>query len=363
MKRFNQPAKVRLADVAQAAGVSLGTASNVFNRPELVRDEVRQQVHTAAARLGFNGPDPAGRLLMGGRAHAIGLIPPGDIPVSFAVASPYLNALLRGVAEVCDAEGANLLIISGAEEQKSRAIGNALVDGFILGNADEIPLVEARPRKAPFVLMDMTAGAKVNAVRIDGRGGARQAAEHLLALGHRRFAIIAVQRKPADAIWHPPSTSSRTLHAGFPLDRDKLLGYADALSVAGIPIDSVPIVEVYPPTPWAERGAEQLLALAPDATAILAMSDKHAVALIEVATRLGRRVPRDLSVVGFDDVDGAASLVPPLTTVRQDIVSKGRTAAGMLFAGDTPRQLVLPVELVVRGSTAPPPPERGRGKA
>ena len=361
MKRF-KPTKVRLSDVARSADVSLGTASNVFNRPELVREEVRERVRQIAAELQFSGPDAAGRLLMGGRANAVGVLPPGDMPVSFAVGSPYLHALLRGVAEVCDAQGANLLIISGAREQKSRAIGNALVDGFVLGNADEIELVEARRRKVPFVLLDMAAGNKVNSVRVDGRGGARQAAEHLLKLGHRKFGIIAVQRKPADAVWHPPSRRARRLQSGFPLDDEKLLGYADALAAAGIAIDSVPIVEAYPPSPWAEQGAELLLQRAPDAMAILAMSDKNAIAAIEVAARLGRRVPDDLSVVGFDDVEGTAGMTPPLTTVRQDIAAKGRTAAGMLFTGAAPRQLVLPVELVLRGSTAPPAPGSRRRK-
>ena len=103
-----------------------------------------------------------------------------------------------------------------------------------------------------------------------------------------------------------------------------------------------------------------MLARAPEATAILAMSDKHAAAAIEAAMRLGRRVPQDLSVVGFDDVEGAATMVPPLTTVRQDIVGKGRAAARMLFTGQAPKQPVLPVELIVRGSTAPPPTPKRR---
>jgi DNA-binding LacI/PurR family transcriptional regulator len=358
MKRFKN--SVRLTDVAAAAGVSLGTVSNVFNRPDIVRAQVRDEVMRIAAELGFSGPDPAGRLLMGGRANAIGVIPPGDMSVSFAVAGPYLNAVLRGVAEVCDQRGASLMLISGAEEQKSRAIREALVDGFILGHADEVPLVAARRRKVPFVVMDMTAGNRVDAVCIDGRGGAKQAAEHLLALGHRHFAIAAVGRRPADAVWHPPAEKPRRLAEGFPLDEEKLGGYAEALSSAGIAIDSVPLVEAYPPSPWAEAGARLLLERAPEATAILAMSDKNAVAVMTEAARLGRRIPADLSLVGFDDVDGMATLSPPLTTVRQDIVNKGRTAAQMLFDPTLPRRPVLPVELVVRGSTAPPRQARGR---
>src|SRR5207248_11042769 len=101
----------------------------------------------------------------------------------------------------------------------------------------------------------------------------RLAAEHLLGLGHRRFAVLSVQRRPGDPVWHPPGRTNRKLVAGFPLDEEKLLGYGDALADAGISIDDVPIVESHPPSPWAEAGACTVLDKAPDATAILAMSD------------------------------------------------------------------------------------------
>ena len=156
---------------------------------------------STAPRLGYSGPDPIGRLLMGAKAHAIGVLPPGDMPVAHAVGSPFFREFMLGVAEVCDENDASLLVISGAENRKTWAIKNALVDGFILGHLEEAALVAARQRKTPFVVMDVEAGPEVNSVRVDGRGGARRAAEHLLDLGHRRFAIFSVLRKPADAIW------------------------------------------------------------------------------------------------------------------------------------------------------------------
>jgi hypothetical protein len=165
---------IRLSDVAAAAGVSLGTASNTFNRPTLVRTEVRELVQEAAQRLGYSGPDPIGRLLMGAKAHAIGVLPPGDMPVAHAVLSPFLRAFMLGVAEICDENDASLLVISGAENRKTWAIKNALVDGFILGHLEEAGLVAARQRKTPFVVMDVDAGPEVNSVRVDGRGGARR---------------------------------------------------------------------------------------------------------------------------------------------------------------------------------------------
>ncbi|MGN6489226.1 MAG: LacI family DNA-binding transcriptional regulator [Devosia sp.] len=348
---MNKP--IKLSDVARAAGVSLGTASNVFNRPHLVRTTMRDHVKRVAAELGFSGPDPVGRLLMGGKANAIGVLPAGDMSVAFTIGSPYLSALLLGIAEVCDANGANLLVVSGARDRKAWAINHALVDGFVLGNLDEIPLLAARQRQVPFVLIDVDAGPNTNSVGVDGRAGARLAAEHLLGLGHRRFAILAVQRAPREPIWHRPATSPRQLKGGYPLDHDKLAGYADALAAAGIPIDSVPMVEAFPPL--AQQGAQLLLDKAPEATAILVMADRNAIALLAEARARGIDVPRRLSVIGFDDVPNAPLATPPLTTVRQDTVEKGRAGARLLFEGGPPRQLKLPVELVVRGSTGPAP--------
>jgi DNA-binding LacI/PurR family transcriptional regulator len=350
MKRFkSKSGTITLSDVAKVAGVSLGTASNAFNRPELVRAEVRQLIETAARELGYSGPDPKGRLLMGSKANAIGVLPPGDMPVAHAIRSPFFRDFILGIAEVCDEHSASLLIVSGAEDKKTWAIRNALVDGFILGHVDEVGLV--RHRKVPFVVMDMDAGPEVSSVRIHGRTGARRAAEHLIGLGHRRFAILAVLRKQADPVWRPPAESDRQLSAGFPLDHEKLLGYSDALAAVGISINDVPMVES---SPWAETGASMLLNGAPEATAILAMSDRQALAILEEARGRGIKIPTELSVVGFDDVPNAIAANPPLTTVAQPTVEKGRVAARILFEGGPPRHEVLPVELIVRCSTSSP---------
>jgi DNA-binding LacI/PurR family transcriptional regulator len=357
MKRFNKgrmvTRSIKLSDVAKAAGVSLGTASNVFNRPALVRAEVREQVEAAALALGYSGPDPVGRLLMGGKANAIGVLPAGDMSVSFALSSPYLRAMLLGIAEICDENGASLVIVSGSRDRKEWAIRNALVDGFVLGNVDEIEMVRARHRRVPFVLMDMEGGSDVNSVCIDGYDGARQQAEHLLALGHRRFAIFAVQRHPANAVFHAPGRKGTELQGGYPLDLQKLRGYADTLAAAGISIHDVPMVEGFPPSPYAEAGARLLLDRAPEATAVLCMADKNAIAVLGEATSRGIRVPEALSIIGFDDVEDAAGTTPPLTTIAQRTDEKGRVAARMLFAGGPPRQEVMKVELVERKSTAP----------
>jgi DNA-binding LacI/PurR family transcriptional regulator len=191
----------------------------------------------------------------------------------------------------------------------------------------------------------------VGSIRIEARRGACMAAEHILALGHRHIAILATVRKLADPVWHPPGVDRR-LAAPYPVDLEKLEGYADALSAAGLRIEDMPMVSCHPPA-RSEVAASLLLDNLQGATAILAMSDRQAIAVLEEAARRGIRVPEDLSVIGFDDVPGADLTRPPLTTIAQPVIEKGRLAARMLFEGK-PRREMLPVNLVVRASTARP---------
>ncbi|HZP19117.1 MAG TPA: LacI family DNA-binding transcriptional regulator [Bauldia sp.] len=343
---------VRLADVARAAGVSQGTASNAFNRPDIVRPELRAKVEAAALSLGYAGPDPKGRLLRAGKVHALGVVVNNSLGYFFN--DPFNREFMRGVAAVCDAEGAGLSLIA-SHDQKSAAwsIESAVVDGFILqclegGNR----LVElARKRRLPFVAVDLYPGTDAGSIIVDERGGAQAAAEHLLGLGHRRFAILTLPL--IDDGRTGPVDRSRRDATQYNTTRERLAGYAEALSAAGIAIDSVPIVESLNDR-RAEEGARMVLDAAPEATAILAMSDVLALAVLAEAVRRGRRVPQHLSVVGFDDVPEAAASRPALTTVHQPIMEKGRIAAGMILSGATER-VALRTALAVRDSTAPPP--------
>jgi DNA-binding LacI/PurR family transcriptional regulator len=345
---------VKLSDVAKAAGVSLGTASNVFSKPDQVSTDLRQLVENAARKLGYSGPDPKGRLLMGGKASAIGFVPAGDMSVATTLSSPFLQEFLGGVADECDARGASLLIISGSAERKIWAMRNALVDGFILGHASDVELLSVRLRKVPFVVLDLDAGPLVNSIRIKAYEGARLAAEHLVALGHRKFGVFAVMRSVAEPVWHPPGQAMRQLTAGYPLDAEKFAGYRDGLAAAGLDFDDMPLVEAYPAADQPQKGARMLLDMAPDVTAALALSDRNALALLEVARERGMDVPQDLSVIGFDDIKGAAAASPPLTSIAQPLTEKGRLAAHMVFENQSPRQVLLPVQLMKRNSTAAP---------
>ena len=136
----------------------------------------------------------------------------------------------------------------------------------------------------------------------------------------------------------------------MPTDQEKLAGYAEALAEAGIAIDSVPMVQGQA---WGPEAARLLFDVAPDATAFLSMSVMQALELLKEARRRGLAVPRDVSVVGYNDLPEAATSDPPLTTVDGMNVEKGRAAARLVLAGGEPRHEVLPARLLIRGSTGP----------
>lgn len=340
-----------LEDVAREAGVSRGTVSNVFVHPERVRPEVRAKVEAAAGRLGYGGPDPRGRLLRAGRFNALGFVIPGAFGIANLVLSPYGRELIAGIGEACDAAGHSLTLIDGREPQLDVALREALVDGFVVGTVGHVAMIEpARRRRLPFAILDVPGGPDVNSVMIDGEAGARAAAEHLVALGHKRFAVLAVRRTPGPPIVHEPGAEPH-LTAGYELDRDKLHGFAAGLGRHGLDLADVPIVETLPAERLAGRA---ILEAAPDATAIFCMSDRQALTLLDECHARGIKIPNDLSIVGFDGVPETAVTRPPLTTVAQPTRLKGKLAAELALSDAPPRQVVLPVELVVRESTAAP---------
>jgi DNA-binding LacI/PurR family transcriptional regulator len=342
---------LRLIDVANAAGVSRSTASNVFNNPALVRPELRERVQAAARALGYLGPDPRARLLRAGKVNSIGVIPPAELGVADALRNPVFAEFLLGVGEVCDAQGASLVIIPDGPGH--RGTRSALVDGFIFGRIEHLGMVRpAQLRRLPFAVVDFDAGPDIGAVKVDSRLGSYEAARHLTQLGHTRFAIVSFLRSAGAARVFPPSRHRSPEVAGMFIDQEKLRGYADALSEAGLDIAEVPIIQA---NPWDASAAALVLDAVPAATAILSMSVMQALAIIREARKRGTSVPSQLSVVGYNDIAEAAQGEPALTTLDARGVDKGRLAAEMVFAGGPPRQEILVPRLVIRQSTAPPP--------
>ncbi|NND22366.1 MAG: LacI family DNA-binding transcriptional regulator [Silicimonas sp.] len=334
--------------MAKLAGVSLGTASNVFSYPDKVRPEVRSRVHAAASELHYLGPDPAARLMRAGKVNAIGIVAPAEFRTADALRNSSFQMFMCGVAEVCDEEGANVVIIP--DPAVSPAINSALVDAFIFGQVEQLSVARpAEMRKLPFAVVDFDGGKGVNSVRIDARAGGYLAAKHLLDLGHRRFAIMSFLRTFGPALYHPPEPNRDGSIAGMPIDREKLEGYRLAFAEYGLNIDETPVVQAHP---WDTDAAPLLLDRAPDATAILSMAAMQGVSLIAEANRRGRRVPDKLSVVGFNDIPEALTAAPPLTVIDARNEEKGRIAARMVFNQGRPTAKLLQPQLVVRDSTS-----------
>jgi DNA-binding LacI/PurR family transcriptional regulator len=347
---------IRLADVAKAAGVSQGTASNVFNRPRLVRPEVRERVEAVAASLGYRGPDPKGRLLRAGRVNALGIVTAE--PLSYFFEDPFARLLMAEISQACDERGAGIALVSAANEQKlAWNVQSALVDGFILFCIDEGPrLVElTRERQLPFVALHLdTRDETIAAIGVDNFAGARAAAHHLAALGHRRFAILSMPFADDHA---GPVTMQEAKTAVYTSTRDRVLGYAAALAEHGIDTESVPIYETQNEKSDVPAALEQLFAAPAPPTALLAMSDRIAFAALAWLQRRGLAIPGDVSIIGFDGVPESALSEPPLTTIAQPIAAMGRLAVEMIL--DRPEQTErreFATELVVRGSTAKPKP-------
>jgi DNA-binding LacI/PurR family transcriptional regulator len=355
-----------LKDVAAAAGVSRTTVSNAYNRPGKLSAAVRERVLAAARELGYPGPDPVARGLRTGRVGALGVLLAEAL--TFAFDDPAAVLLLSGVAEVGQLADVGLSLLPAPPERPTgaatatQAVMRSAVDGFLVYHLpDDHPSVPALlARRLPTVVVDGPDLEGIPFVGVDDRGGARQAAEHLLALGHRRIGVL-VDRIAADA-YRGPVDHARLGTAGFRAGHLRLAGYADALRAAGLAWQAVPVQECgVPDRASGHAGASALLDRAPELTAILATTDLLARGAIQAARERDLPVPEALSVVGFDDLPDTARA--GLTTVHQPLADKGRIAARLLLraldgAATPDSHVELPTRLVVRGSTAPPPGRR-----
>ncbi|MEQ1769999.1 MAG: substrate-binding domain-containing protein [Devosia sp.] len=349
-----QEKAARLADVAKAAGVSQGTVSNVFNRPEIVREEVREHVRGVAKQLGYRGPDPKGRLLRAGKVNAIGIA--ASEPLDYFFTDPFARELMRGISDECDARGAGLSLVSARNaEGLAWNVQSALVDGFVLlcieGGERLVELT--RERQLPFVALALgRQDDTISAIGIDDFTAAKQAAQHLLDLGHRRFGVLAL-----DYVDNRTGvvTEATLEGATYSTTRDRTLGYFSALEAAGIRRDDVPVYETANHKVGTIAGLQWMFEGSNPPTALLAMSDKVAIEAIEWVKGRGLSVPGDVSVVGFDGVPEAALAEPPLTTIAQPIAEIGRRAVQMILEPSPRiRRETLPTELVLRATTAPP---------
>ncbi|HEY0950193.1 LacI family DNA-binding transcriptional regulator [Nocardioides sp.] len=339
--------RATLARVAERAGVSVMTASYTYNRPDRVSEAARAKVLAAAEELGYAGPHPSARSLRRGSTLTIGVVLGEQL--SYAFDDPAAVTFLAGVADVCAARGfgVTLLPITGAPEDVAR-ITDAAVDGFVVWTtADDDPVLPAvRATKRPAVVHGGTPLRGLGGVTIDNRAAAR--------------AIGAVAFAGADrpAILSQPLTRDRVagiVGAGdvgtvlFPVTRERLAGYRDALEGTGRSWAEVPVaVCARNDVAEAEQAATALLTGPEPPDAIAAMSDQQAAGVLRAAAAVGRAVPEELAVTGWDDAPLAERL--GLTTVRQSLRDQGAACASIAL-GRRAKAVTATWSVVTRSST------------
>ncbi|MEV0387108.1 LacI family DNA-binding transcriptional regulator [Nonomuraea sp. NPDC050643] len=333
-----------MADVAELAGVSGQTVSRVVNGNDRVTAATRLKVEAAMRQLGYRA-NIAARALATGRFGTIGV-------VMFNLSAVLNVRIVEAVVAGAQARGysVSVAVVDAPTEKDVRAAVRGLTDRAV----DGVIVIEARvldtphlwlPEEVPLVIADSRAAHKHPTFGMDEAAGARAAVDHLLGLGHSTVHHVA-----------GPAGSN-------PAQRRRA-AWQRQLKRSGR--------EVPPPVvgDWSPRsGYDAARALLADhgVTAVFAANDQMAVGVLRAAAERGLRVPEELSVVGFDDLDFAPYLTPPLTTVRQDLEAVGRRCVGHLIerieapaesgAAEVVSRFVRP-ELVVRASTAPPPASR-----
>ena len=354
--------RVTLTRIARELGVSAMTVSNAYNHPDRLSEALRERIFETAGKLGYRGPDPVGRSLRRQRTDVVGVL--YSNPLSYAFDDPAAVSFLGGLSSVTEEADLGLLLVPAAgggasKERDPRAAAQAAVDGFVIYSmGDEEALLEvALGRQLPTVVVDQPLKEGVPLVGVDDEAAARTATEHLLHLGHERFAIVSFALSPDGRVGI--AQPDRQEQAAFRVSRMRLRGYRARLEDAGLLWSEVPVYECPGSTKdLGHRAAEALLYSEQRPTAILALSDQLALGAIEWMTEQRISVPEDVSVVGFDDIPAAASADPSLTTVHQDHAEKGimagRALVSQLREEDSPSTGSLATHLVVRGSTSPP---------
>jgi len=343
-----------LKDIAKKCGVSTATVSYVVNNSgQKVLPSTRDRVLEAVAELGYQ-PNAYARALKGFRTKVIGVVFPH---VTVPLTNVYFGPVLEGIITQATERRMATMLLTGftweETEQGAEREFSGICDGFLLiaPRRDSQFASDLAKSGVPLVSVGTeVTEPNVSSVDADNRAGGRLATEHLLALGHKRIAMILTLESAS-----PSSAGKPEEHMWSAVERRH--GYWEALRAAGLEPDPN-LTATISADPVASRLAVRRLLLQHKPTAVFGCNDGAAYRAVEVCRELGIRVPQDLSVVGFDDIANAASFDPPLTTIRQPISGIGSNAVEMLCAQIEGRtqgfeHRLLPVELIQRRSTAP----------
>jgi DNA-binding LacI/PurR family transcriptional regulator len=328
-----------LEEVAAYAQVSRATVSRVINGSPRVSPEARAAVERAVERLGYVA-NSAARSLVTQRTDSVALVV--SEPDVRVFAEPFFGGVVRGASQELTAAGKQLVLImaqgDGDRARVERYVGGGHVDAVLLlslHGADPLPAALARAGVPTVIGGRPLSGTELPYVDVDNRGGARDAVTYLLEQGRTQIATI---------------TGPQDMGVGV----DRLAGYRDALGTRRYRRSLIAYGT------FGQRSGEQamaeLLERVPRLDAVFAASDLMAVGALRALRRAGRRVPEDVAVVGFDDLDLATMTEPALTTVRQPTVEMGRQMASLVLSlagrphAPRARGLILPTELVTRQS-------------
>lgn len=330
--------KVTIRDLAEAAGVSVTTVSQILNgKGERFSIDTRTRVHQLQEEMGYV-PDFNARNLIMRSAQTIGVIVPN-------LGNPFFSMFIKGVQSTSrDRHFIPLIFGANYDEDLEgyylQELIKRAVDGLIIASSSiTAPAIDNILKKngIPYLLIDQNGGPSLDSVRIDDQRGGQIAAEHLLALGHRKIAVVM------------PAAPTDNLVV-------RLNGFKHDLAQAGVNLPE----EAYIISPMTKLGGYQATAavIKQAPTAVFAVNDEMALGLIRGLHEQGIRVPEDISVLGYDDIDLDDYVVPKLSTVHQPVVTMGEQATTLLINRIQKRQLdpqtvELPVELRQRESTAP----------
>jgi LacI family transcriptional regulator len=338
---YDKQKQITIFDVARASGVSYSTVSRVLNDFAFVKSSTREKVLSTASELGYVANLQA-RSLAGGKSNLIGMVVPN-------LDNAYVNVLSQSIDEALSSAGYDLMVYTthrkkGKEAQFVNTLMGGLSDGLLL----VVPVIDyetlessylelLRQRQFPYVLIGQIDEQKKSTV-VDSSNwqGGYEATRYLIELGHKKIAFI---------------TGFMAIHSA----RERLAGYQAALQEAGLAVDERLIVEGDFQVNGGYKAAQRLLELSPRPTAIFASNDVSAFGAMDALRHAGLNVPKDMSVIGFDDVPQASTIYPKLTTVRQPLGEMGHLAVKLLLeqinhSETNPKQITLETSLIIRDS-------------
>lgn len=324
-----------IADVAREAGVSIATVSRVLNGNTPVVGETAERVQAAIRALNYV-PRAAARVLASRRTNTLGLLLP-------EISGPFFSSMLRGVEAAAKEEGFGLLIHATGREEVSHParllLGEHNTDGLLVftSSLEEEELLRLHSTGLPLALLHQTVeGSAIPTISIENKSGAARIVTHLIeAHGRRRIVFLRGPESHEDSAW-----------------RER--GYCEALEAHGLQPDPALIAQGGFHRDMAQAAIQDLLARGADFDAVFSGDDEAALGVLTALQAAGVAVPREVSVVGFDDVPFAPFLTPPLTTIRAPIEQVGREAVRQLVksirGGQADLLTLLPTEMVIRKS-------------